>query len=478
MLNPLKHLAEPMVLAVVRDITARRAAEEAQARLAAIVTSSEDAIMGVTLEGNVTSWNEAAERMFGYSASEMIGQSIRRLIPTDRQAEEVMFLSRVAHGEGVKHYETVRNSKHGRAIDVSVTVSPMRDAADRIIGASRIMRDITARKQAVEALHRSEERFRSSLLHSPLPLVLFDDREQILAISQSWIEQSGYSREELRRVEDWTTRAFGERSGQVLEEIRRVIPTEPDAHSSERMIRTKDGHERLWSFVTSVLGTQSDGRRVFVSVAQDVTERRAQEERIHLLMREANHRAKNMLSLVQAIARQTAGAEPEDFVGRFTERIEALAANQDLLVRHKWQGIDVENLARAQLAHFADLIGPRILVDGPKLRLNAGAAQAIGLAIHELATNAGKYGSLSTERGRVDVSWGVANDTFTMSWAEREGPPVSPPPRRGFGTTVMEAMAARSVDGEAKLDYAPSGLTWRLTCPAPNALEPVAPVGA
>jgi PAS domain S-box-containing protein len=285
-----------------------------------------------------------------------------------------MFLSHVARGERVKHYETVRISKHGRVIDVSVTVSPMRDAADRIIGASGIIRDITARKQAVEALHRSEERLRSSLLHSPLPLVLFDDREQILAISESWLGKSGYSREELRQIEDWTTRAFGERSGPVLEEIRRIMPTEPEAHSSERMIRTKDGHERLWSFVTSPLGTQSDGRHVFVSIAQDVSDRRAYEERIHLLMREARHRTKNILGLVQVIARHTATGDAQDFIDRFTERIRALAVNQDLLVRHEWQRIDVRDLAQVQLGHFADLIGTRINFNGPKLDMNAAAA--------------------------------------------------------------------------------------------------------
>jgi two-component sensor histidine kinase len=115
--------------------------------------------------------------------------------------------------------------------------------------------------------------------------------------------------------------------------------------------------------------------------------------------------------------------------------------------------------------------GARIIVDGPTLRLQPAAAQAIGLALHELATNAGKYGALSTDRGRVDICWGTDGDTFTMSWTEREGPPVSAPKRRGFGTIVMEAMAARSVDGEVQLDYAPSGMTWRLTCPAANAQE-------
>jgi two-component sensor histidine kinase len=188
-------------------------------------------------------------------------------------------------------------------------------------------------------------------------------------------------------------------------------------------------------------------------------------------MHEVNHRAKNMLSLVQAIARQTASREPEDFIGRFTERIQALAANQDLLVRNEWQGVDVGDLVRAQLAHFADLVGSRITVQGPTLRLNAAAAQAIGLALHELATNAGKYGALSVGAGQVDVQWRLEGDIFAMTWTEHRGPPVSPPKQRGFGTIVMETMAERSVDGAVDLEYAPSGVAWRLTCPAASALE-------
>jgi PAS domain S-box-containing protein len=249
-----------------------------------------------------------------------------------------------------------------------------------------VVEDISARKHAEDELRKSEERFRSSLVHSPLPIALFDDQGQMLAVSQSWLEESGYSREELRRIEDWTTRAFGERSGEVLEVYRRVMQEWPAAHSSERMIRTKDGRDRVWTFVASALGTQSDGRHVYVTVAQDVTERRAHEQQVQLLLREVNHRAKNMLSLVHAIARQTASREPEDFIGRFSERIQALAANQDLLVQNEWQGVDAGDLVRAQLTPFADLIGSRITLNGPKLRLNAAAAEGIGLALHELVT--------------------------------------------------------------------------------------------
>ena len=175
---------------------------------------------------------------------------------------------------------------------------------------------------------------------------------------------------------------------------------------------------------------------------------------------------------MDAIAHQTATRTPEDFIERFSERIQALSANQDLLIRNGWHGVEIEDLVRAQLSPFADLMGSRIVVRGPKLRLNAASAQAIGLALHELATNAAKYGALSTDTGRVDVCWGADGDTFTMSWIEREGPPVSAPKRRGFGTIVMDTMAERNVDGAVDLDYAPSGLSWRLICPAANALDP------
>ncbi len=189
-------------------------------------------------------------------------------------------------------------------------------------------------------------------------------------------------------------------------------------------------------------------------------------------MREARHRAKNVLGLVQVIARQTAKGTAQDFIDRLTERIRALASNQDLLVRHEWKRIDVRDLVHVQLRHFADLIGTRMNLCGSKLHLNAAAAQAIGLAFHELATNAAKYGALSTEMGRVDIRWGVDGETFTMSWAERGGPPVSAPQRRGSGSTVVTSLVKQTINGEVQLEYAPSGLIWRLICPHRECVEP------
>jgi PAS domain S-box-containing protein len=249
---------------------------------------------------------------------------------------------------------------------------------------------------------------------------------------------------------------------------------EPYVHHQYR-VRRRDGAVR-WVEADGLAYFEGVGpeRRIvsFGGTIQDITERKEREEKEHLLMREINHRAKNILSVVASIAHQTAARNPDDFVERFGERIQALSANQDLLVRSEWSGVEIADLVRAQLAHFADLIGSRIAVQGPKLRLNPASAQAIGLALHELATNAGKYGALSNSRGRVEISWGTAAGVLTMTWSERDGPPVSAPRQRGFGSVVVEAMAERSVGGEVHLDFATSGVAWRLTCPAANALEP------
>ncbi len=284
-------------------------------------------------------------------------------------------------------------------------------------------------------------------------------------------------------VEEFRRRMLPEDIERVWAAVEAAIdPTNPKPYATEFRHRRGDGEVR-WIEAHALVHFEGGGRErravSMVGTAQDITqrkrreeERKQQEEREHFLMSEINHRAKNLLSVVDAIAHQTATRTPEDFIERFSERVQSLSANQDLLIRNEWQGVEIEALVRAQLAPFADLTGSRIVMGGPKLCLNAASAQAIGLALHELTTNAGKYGALSTDAGRVDIGWGTDGDTFTMSWTEREGPPVSEPQRRGFGTVVMETMAERSVDGAVELDYAPSGLSWRLICPAANALEP------
>jgi PAS domain S-box-containing protein len=336
---------------------------------------------------------------------------------------------------------------------------------------SELQETAAKRQAAEEAVRQSRTMFETLYEQSPDAIIVVDEIGKIDRVNAPAEALFGFSRE----------RMLGQSIEILLpERLRNVHPAHRAGYMKEATTRPMgtglqlsalraDGSEFPVDILLSP--TNIDRRRLVLAVVRDVTERKRVEAQIQLLMRESNHRAKNILSLVQAIGRQTAAGSPEQFMERFTERIQALAANQDLLVSNKWQGVDLEDLLRAQLAHFADLIGARITGSGPKLRLNAATAQAIGLALHELATNAGKYGALSTDRGRVDVRWGTDGDTLTISWTERDGPPVSPPERRGFGSTVIVSMAKTTVGGEVQLDYAPSGLVWRLTCPAANALD-------
>jgi PAS domain S-box-containing protein len=205
-----------------------------------------------------------------------------------------------------------------------------------------------------------------------------------------------------------------------------------------------------------------------LAVVRDMTARRAAEQ---LLMREVNHRAKNILSVVQAMVHQIQASSYQEFISRFNERIRSLSASYNLLIKNEWQDVPLSELVHAQLAHFGDLLGGRIAVRGPDLRITGVAAQAIGMALHELTTNAAKYGALSTDTGHVDIAWllertSAGDHRFTMEWSENGGPTVVSPTRRGFGWSVLCQLTKMSLEADVTLEYAPTGLVWRLGCPA------------
>jgi len=172
------------VVLVFRDISAQYRSARIAALLAAIVSSSDDAIISKDFKGTITSWNQGAERLFGYTADEIVGQSVRVLIPPDRQYEEADILARLSRGERVEHYETVRRKKNGQLFDISLTVSPIRDAEGRLLGASKIARDITEQKRAQRALHESQEYWRVTL-ESIGDAVVATDRNSLVTFANS-----------------------------------------------------------------------------------------------------------------------------------------------------------------------------------------------------------------------------------------------------------------------------------------------------
>ncbi len=302
------------------DITERKQVEaalrESEQRLrwlASVVEFSDDAIVSKNLDGIITSWNKGAERVFGYTAEEAIGQPITIVIPTDRQDEEHAILTRIRRGERIEHFETVRQRKHGSLIVVSLTVSPVKNAEGKIVGASKNARDITEQKRA--------------------------------------------------------------------------------------------------------------------------------QEQIATLAREAEHRSKNLLATVQATVHLSQADTAEGLKQAIEGRILALANVHSLFVETRWKGAELSTVARQELAPYSAKDKKRVRIYGPQVLLAPNAAQVIAMILHELATNAAKYGSLSVPNGSIGLTWlDKAGGWLILRWREMGGPVVQTPTHQGFGTRIIERM--------------------------------------
>ena len=324
-------------LADVRSkaIAAIRESEQRLRWYGAIVESSDDAIVSKNLDGIITSWNAGAERVFGYKAEEAIGQPIMIVIPEDRQGEEREILTRIRRGQRIEHFETTRRRKQGGLIAVSLTVSPVKDGEGKIVGASKIARDISEQKR--------------------------------------------------------------------------------------------------------------------------------NQELIATLAREAEHRSKNLLANVQATVNLSQSDTPDGLKRAIEGRIQALANVHSLFVASRWVGAELSVIASQELAPYSATGETRICIDGPAVFLAPDAAQAIAMTLHELATNAAKYGALSVLSGQIDLKWSHDSDgRLRLSWSEIGGPEVQAPTRKGFGGRIIEKVIPQ-LKGKTCLEWRKEGLICEIT---------------
>ena len=330
-------LADGTVLEVNRDVTERkqiqRALHENEERLrwvASIVDFSDDAIVSKNLDGVITSWNRGAERVFGYTAEEAIGQPITIVIPQDRHAEERTILTRIRRGERIDHFETIRQRKNGSLIVVSLTVSPVKNANGEVVGASKIARDVSEQKRT--------------------------------------------------------------------------------------------------------------------------------QEQITTLAREAEHRSKNLVANVLATVKLSQSHSLQGLKQAIEGRIRALANVHSLFVQTRWIGAELSAIARQELAPYFEEGETRARINGPQVLLEPNVAQSTAVILHELATNAAKYGSLSLASGRIDLCWSHEPDgRLELRWTETGGPPVHTPTREGFGGRIIKQMAEQ-LKGTARFKWRAEGL--------------------
>jgi two-component system CheB/CheR fusion protein len=327
------------------DITESKRAQRTSAQLTAIVDSSQDAIVGHSFDGTITSWNAGAETIFGYSAAEAIGQPFDILVPQDQADEVPEILAKLRGGERIAHFEIDRVRKDGQRIDVSLTISPVRDASGNVIAASTIARDFSERKRAEE--HRN------------------------------------------------------------------------------------------------------------------------------LLMAELDHRVKNILMVVSSLVSQTlnASGSAEEFAEQIRGRIQALNRVHNLLNVHGQSYADLRHVIEAELGMYREGGGDRrLIIEGKEtVCLNGRASQSVAMALHELATNAVKYGALSSNSGQVTVGWTVSNSTkhsrLLLTWVESGGPPVKAPARRGFGSELLEQMLSYELDAKVRRDFDEGGIRCTIELP-------------
>lgn len=440
--------------------------------LAAVVEASSDAIIGKTLDGTILSWNPAAERIYGYSAAEMIGQSITLLVPDDRMAEQKRIVAAIARGERLPAFATVRRAKDGTLIPLSISISPVHDASGLVAGASEIARELVDVTELKARLIESETRFQVLADNIPPLAWMADGEGSIYWYNKRWFDYTGTTLEEMKGW-GWQAVHHPDHVDRVVAKIKHCFET-GEFWEDTFPLRRADGQYRWFLSRARPVRDATGGITNWFGTNTDITEQRLAEERNELLLLEVNHRSKNLMALIQAIARGTASSDPA-YVDCLQRRIAGLAASQDLIVRRSWTSVPILELVDVQLS----FLGPgrdRVSVAGPQIDLTARSAEPISMAIHELATNALKYGALSQQDGRVEIAWSLTGGEdggdrrFHMSWIETGGPEVCPPEKNGFGSRIICDNPRAKLSADVRMDYRPEGARWVLDCPADGAV--------
>jgi two-component sensor histidine kinase/PAS domain-containing protein len=403
-----------------------------------------------------------------WTAGQMLGHTDHDLLPGDL-AEQTETLKRraVRTGEAGTMALSLPVGDEG-SLYLDLTVSPTRDTLGRIDGVLCTTLDFTEQRlydirlTAMAArLADAHRRFELALEGSSIT-VFEQDRD--LRYSYMYNPPPGTTAEDFLGLTD--AEIFPEDDLDKLVPPKRRVLAE-GGHGNVELEVTIAGRPRFYDLRLEAKTGSAGVVQGVVGTAVDLTERRESERQLRLIMRELTHRSKNLLAVIQAMARQTAARSEtmEAFVGSFSARLQAMAASHDLLVSRSWAGVELDVLLRAQLAQSLDPDTPQIRIEGPRLTLSADTAQNLGLAFHELTTNAAKYGALYADDGRLTVTWERAGGKVRIRWEEWGGPPVEKPQRTGFGRMLLERLVGASLNGTVDLDFRADGLVCTLTFP-------------
>ena len=449
-------------------------------RLEGIVASAMDGIITINDQQLVVLFNPAAERMFGLPAAEALGRPISHFMPERYREAHAAHIRRFAETGVTSRQMGSLGAISGLRADgvefpIEASISQVQVGGERL--ATVILRDITERKAAEDALVESRRRMEGIVESAMDALITVDEQQRIILFNPA------------------AERMFGVQAADAVgAPIEQFIPSRFRAGHAEHIRRFKEAGvtNRRMGALGAVSGLRANGEefpveasisqvevggvRLATVILRDIAERKANEEARHLLAREVDHRAKNALAVVQAVVSLTRAETKEDFIAAVRGRVAALGRAHTLLAQNRWEGGDLAQIVADETAGYRR--DGQITIRGPAIRLPADAVQPLSLLIHELATNAVKYGALSMDSGRVAVGWAVLPDgDLKLNWTETGGPAVQEPASVGFGSTLVKEVVTRQLSGSLIISWPVGGMRMVAILPS-SAYRPDHPGGA
>ena len=446
---------------------------DGEALKSAIVEAALDCIVTVTDDSRVIEWNPAAERTFGHTREAALGQDLAELIipPEFRERHRRGMAHYLTTGEGPvlgKRIELEALRQDGSRFPVELTINPIHLAGRPHFTA--YLRDLTERRRAEATLLENEQRLRATYEHAFVGIGEIDRTGRFLRVNEEFCAITGYSREELLGQTFWSLTYVDDRQADLAQFSRQMVG-KLETYTVEKRYVHKDGHV-VWVEVAASRVDDAAGQPLYgIRVVRDISERRKAEEHQRLLINELNHRVKNTLATVQSIASQTlrTAATPEAAREAIESRLMGLSRVHNVLTRENWESARLHDVMEEVLEPYRIAGQTRFEIRGPEIQVSPRFALAISMAVHELATNATKYGALSNETGQVHLTWlgdrTASPPRLLMRWEEKGGPPVQPPSRKGFGSRLIERSLAQDLDAEVRMEYATTGLTCTLEVP-------------
>jgi PAS domain S-box-containing protein len=428
--------------------------------LDALMAQLEDAVVVMHADGTILSWNEGAQKLLGYASEEIVGRHGRLIIPKlwwpywDERLAELRLRKTVKSN-------SVRQHQNGSLVDVEATTAGLFDSVGNFQGYFNIFKDLRRRNEEEVA-----NIFLAALVRaSPDAIISTDVNLSIRSWNAAAEHLFGFTEDE----------AIGAPINQFMPQLRIVVAERATQQSQattiqrlETTLTHKSGRITPTGVVIGPLVNSAGVSTGWFVSCTDISERKKAEEHTRLIMAELSHRAKNLLTVITAMAASAPRTKTSDtsFEDEFSERLRGLARSHDLLVQSEWRGARLHRLIMDQLRPFIGVAEKRISIVGPDPRLRPDATQCLGLAFHELATNATKYGALAGANGVVSIDIDLDGDDHVLTWTERGGEEVRLPVHEGFGTVVIQDMISETFGTQIRLSFDPEGLVWSARLPA------------